>query len=163
GLPGDGPGGTASVVERWRSQNRSFEWINLATIREQAKVVRPTAARAPRSGTQVESAEETPGFVPEIVAIVFADVAGFGKMDEEQIPKFVHHFFGMASDLATKKPGLLTLETRGDGLYLAFSTLGDAAHCALELRDQVRDTHWGEKGLPPDLSVRISLHAGPAF
>jgi class 3 adenylate cyclase len=33
----------------------------------------------------------------------------------------------------------------------------------MELRDLVRETDWPALGLPPDLSIRIGLHAGPVY
>jgi class 3 adenylate cyclase len=101
--------------------------------------------------------------VPEIVAMVLADVAGFGGLNEDQIPWFVRHFFGLVANTVRAEDGLLTVDTRGDGLYLVYSTLQGAARCSLDLRDAVRRTNWADKALPAELKLRISLHAGPAY
>ena len=39
----------------------------------------------------------------------------------------------------------------------------DAGLFALDLCDLVTSTKWADKGLPPSLSLRIALHAGPVY
>jgi class 3 adenylate cyclase len=157
------PGGTASTVERWRKLGLSVEVIDL---REILLRVRPDLIRqagAPR-GTVSIRANETPAeFASEIRALLFADAEGFSKLTDEEVPRFVHHYLGLAGELAAESPHKpLMKNTWGDGLYFVFASVGDAGLFALELRDRVRNTDWSKKGLPA-LSLRIGLHAGPVF
>jgi class 3 adenylate cyclase len=163
GRPGDGPGGTASAVERWRASGRTVDVIDLAELlrRHDAIVatIRTPAAPAtvgpPRSSAQMPS---------RILALLFADAVGFSRLSEEQIPLFVRHFLGdiaaLVQDAAV--PPVMK-NTWGDGLFLVFPTVRDAGRFALDLCDRICETSWTGRGLPGDLSLRIALHAGPVY
>ena len=95
---------------------------------------------------------------------MFADVVGYSKLNEAQIPLFVDHFLRPAAELLGTGDGAPGVRnTWGDALYLVFDELDDAGNAALKLRDQVRNTDWQKLGLPPSLNVRIALHAGLVF
>ena len=185
GRPGDGPGGTASSVALWRSAGRQVEVVDLAAIvhRHGTLTVRttspgrgeaptgPSAASVGRGpGTPVlvepQSARTAPSgaFEPAIVGLLFADVQGFSRLTEEELPLFVEHFLGKVAQgiEALADPPLLT-NTWGDGLYLVFRGVREAGTFAMELRRTVVETHWPDHGLPDGLSLRIALHAGPAY
>ena len=55
------------------------------------------------------------------------------------------------------------VETAGDGLYMVFDDVEDAAHYALELSAVVGGTDWAAVGLPADFNLRIALHCGPVY
>ena len=162
GKSGDGGGGTASTVERWRTLGLEVEIIDLAEIlSESLHLTSAPATIADR--TVVQTGESTAGFTQEIRALLFADTEGFSKLNDEQVPRFVDHVLGLVARLAKESPYRpLMMNTWGDGLYLVFSGVSDAGHFALDLCDSVRSTDWTSKGLP-DISVRIGLHAGPVY
>ena len=96
--------------------------------------------------------------------MLFADVVGFSKLDEPQIPSFVEHFMGaIAGALPKGRQAPLYLNTWGDAIYCVFRDVKDAGAFALALRDAVRSADWQKHGLPAGLSIRIGLHAGPVF
>jgi class 3 adenylate cyclase len=96
---------------------------------------------------------------------LFADVVGFSKLTEQEIPRFVRHFLGPVAGLLAKLPpdSVKKKNTWGDGLYLVFEDVGDAGRFALDLSEAVGTTNWEEKGLPAHLNIRIALHAGPVY
>jgi class 3 adenylate cyclase len=101
--------------------------------------------------------------VPEILAILFADTVGFGKLSETEVSLFVRHFLGLVGKLVQEfSPAPLMKNTWGDGLYFVFPDVRSAGRFALELRDRVMTTRWPERGLG-DLELRIGLHAGPVY
>jgi class 3 adenylate cyclase/tetratricopeptide (TPR) repeat protein len=163
GKPGDGPGGTAGTIERWRSAGFAVEVIDLACLRAEGPVqvspCRPMPAVPDRPRASASASE----FVAEIRALLFADAEGFSKLSDEEVPRFVEHFLGLAGNLAEEleyKP--LVKNTWGDGLYFVFAHVREAGLFALELRDRVRRTDWAARGLP-NLNLRIGLHAGPVY
>jgi class 3 adenylate cyclase/tetratricopeptide (TPR) repeat protein len=163
GKPGDGPHGTASTVERWQSSGLPVEIINLREVLSQRgpDVASHTSASAPTVSRL--TTETVPEFPSEIRALLFADAQGFSELTDDQIPRFVEHFLGLAGRLASDsahKP--LIKNTWGDGLYFVFSNVREAGQFALDLRDGVCLTDWSTKGLP-NLNLRIGLHAGPVF
>jgi class 3 adenylate cyclase/tetratricopeptide (TPR) repeat protein len=166
GRPGDGAGGTASTVARWTRAAHRVEIVDLAALlqRHQAFTVRTALAPEPPSGGQPAPQPLGGSLEPRIVTLLFADARGFSKLTEEQVAAFVRHFLGAVARVlsaSTREP--ILKNTWGDGLYLVFEGVSDAGRCALDLTDAVNHTDWTAYGLPAGLTLRIGLHAGPAF
>jgi class 3 adenylate cyclase/tetratricopeptide (TPR) repeat protein len=163
GRTGDGPGGTATIVERWRGLGLEVEVIDLAEI---LRVECPDLATP---STHVEIGLEKDPLSDRspdlrVMAMLFADVVHFSKLTEEQVPKFVKHFLGGVADLMARSTNASVVRnTWGDGLYFVFENVRDAGLFALDLCDMVTTTGWAEKGLPPTLNIRIALHTGPVY
>jgi class 3 adenylate cyclase/tetratricopeptide (TPR) repeat protein len=162
GRPGDGPGGTASTVARWRQGG-----ADVAVIDVHGGVQLPSgSAGPPPVETPAAPASPEPSRGPEIVVFLFADVVGFAKLEEPQLPAFEEHFLGMIARLIEGLPAAeqpLHRDTWGDAVYLVFRHVRTAGRFALDLRDRIAQEDWAAKGLRNDLSIRIVLHAGPAF
>lgn len=168
GKQGDGPGGTASVVERWRQLGYEIELINLKEmLDEELPELRSTPEQQQPSLAQAaarETEEAAPEFGTRMMALLFADAVHFSKLTEEQIPRFVRHFLGAISRMpAMKKHAPEMKNTWGDGLYFVFGSVLDAGIFALELADLMTTSDWAAKGLPKGLNLRIALHAGPVY
>jgi class 3 adenylate cyclase len=164
GLPGDGPDGTASIVERWRKLRYVVEWINLTEIRQQGfpEPAAPRRGAAPRR--RASSRAGASEFATRVMAMLFADAVGFSKLTEAEIPRFVQYFLGSVGQLlGAVRHAPVFRNTWGDGLYFVFADVRDAGLFALELRDLVSGTNWLEKGFSRNLSLRIGLHAGPVY
>ncbi len=165
GQDGDGPGGTASMVRHWQAHGMQPEII------DSAKLLGQLSPKAPRAGSSKGPARQGGGhssppadFHQEIKAILFADVVGSSRLREEQVPVFVDRFMGAIHRLiVTSSHQPLLTNTWGDALYAVFASLQDAGDFALDLRDQIAGTDWQEQGLPRDINLRISLHAGPVY
>jgi class 3 adenylate cyclase len=165
GGAGDGPGGTSSLVQHWRSRGLEPEIIDLNRLLADTPPPGPRAAAAPLPAAPAEAVASLPrGFTEEIRAMLFADVVGSSKIMEEQVPNFVEYFMGAINKLVVESPErpLLT-NTWGDALYSVFASVQDGGNFALKLRDLVTDTDWQGKGLPKEVNLRISLHAGPVY
>ena len=162
GQPGDGPGGTASAVEMWRSFDVSVTVIDPAALVADSR--RPARAAKRVGGGRNRSRPIARGFTTDIVAMLFADAVGFSKLTEPEIPRFVEHFLGLIAD-CLKVEGVTPLmrNTWGDGLYVVFANPTEAAEFALAVRDRVATTDWAAHGLPAGLTLRIALHGGPVF
>jgi len=99
-----------------------------------------------------------------VVAMLFADAVGFSKLTEPEIPRFVAHYLGLvAAVFSATRVTPLTKNTWGDGLYVVFADVAEAARYAMALRDRMAATDWRRHGLPAELNLRIALHAGPVF
>jgi class 3 adenylate cyclase len=159
GRQGDGGGGTAAAVEQWRDAGLDIEVIDTNSFAPQ----RHRELREEVSVNSVSLWSTDPVFSREIRALLFADVEGFSKLMDEELPPFVEHFLGLVGDLI-KEPGAAPLlrNTWGDGLYFVFSSVREAGQFALNLIDRVRSVDWPKKGLPR-LNLRIGLHAGPVY
>jgi len=164
GKEGDGIGGTATVVQYWRDhQGLPVEVVNIKDQAENVEIPDPAEA------LRILGEREAPNLTvirknrQEIRAMLFADIVGFTKLSEVQIPSFVEHFLGQVAELMDNieiKP--VHQNTWGDAVMCVFETVEAAGVFALKLRDLVRGSDWSRWGLP-ELSIRIALHCGPVF
>ena len=157
-MSGDGPGGTASVVENWRKLGYDPEIVDLA------KICRGSGSLPSKTEPPIFETKSSNSFASRMVAILFADAVGFSKLSESEVPRFVQYFLGAIARLSEKfTNGIIAKNTWGDGLYFVFSDVDLAGKFALQLADLVATTKWEEKGLRAGLSLRIGLHAGPVY
>ncbi len=164
---GDGPGGTASVVQQWRTLGLDVDCVDLSTLPTDSAAAL-TVIRNPEVPDRVCVGPECEVSNTHIMAMLFGDAVNFSKLTEAQVPRFVQHFLGSIGEIVQKYgEANVVRNTWGDGLYLVFKTVRDAGLCALDICDfmkrQIEQKRWSELGLPNELSVRLALHAGPVF
>lgn len=153
-------GGAAQFLESWRKSGPA-QVIDLASLREQVATPptqgdlgRAEPARQPLRGNGRR----------RIQAMLFADVKGFSKLDEEQAPAFFEHFLNeVARRIANTQNKPVFQNTWGDGLFLVFNDAVPCAEFAWSLLRGIESLHWTRWGLPEDTTLRIGLHAGPVY
>ena len=156
GQADDTPGETYAMLQHWRKFERQIEIVEMPTIAGNDLVVIPSIS------TVVP--EITRDFPQEIRVMFFADVVGFSKLTEQDVPFFVQEFVGhIASEIERSPYKPLHQNTWGDAFYFVFPSVLEAAHFALSTRDLIRDTNWEQRGLSSALNMRISLHSGPVY
>lgn len=164
GQPGDGPGGTADTVRRWQEADHAVNLINPRFFCGTNRAAELQGSKRRRKVKRASALPNIPGFGSEVCSILFADAFHFSKLAEEQIPNFVLKFMGPIAMLVNRAhPPILYRNTWGDGLFLVFSGVADAGKFAKTLADCVAAIDRKAAGLPEDMSLRISLHAGPVF
>ena len=165
GKAGDSPGDTPAMVNNWRSQGLEPEIIDIADLlAEKPGLELAAASAAPLLPKGLDSPKELAKFPQEIRAMLFADVVGYTRLMEEQIPDFIKHFIGTINSLIAEFPYKPLLKnTWGDALYCVFANVSDAGNFSLLLQDRISAIDWTRYGLPENLDLRISLHAGPVF
>jgi class 3 adenylate cyclase len=161
--PGDGPGGTADTVARWRAQGHQVAVIDLEEM-----LLPHQPLTAIRNSRTPDKPIPTKGIIrgSDLVAILFADVKGFSALTEPDLPKFVEHFLGLIArqiDALPQREQPLKRNTWGDAIYLVLPDVRAAGRLALEIRDRLHETRWNEYELPAELMMRIGLHAGPTY
>ncbi len=160
--PGDGIGGTAETIALWQQWGDEIEIIDLASLLQTTPaVVLPAPSPSPLAPAFLP-APPSPPLEQQICALLFADVANYSQLQEEQYQAFTHHFLQAIAGLTeqyTYQP--LLKSTWGDALYFVFATVAEAGQFALDLCDLVQAINWKDKGLPEQLNLRIALHAGP--
>lgn len=164
GKPGDGAGGTADTIKWWQSLGYEVDIIDLEEIKNYfytKSALKPTFT--PTEKVSPAASEEHLMKV-NIMAILFADVVSYSKLNEKIIPRFVKYFLGSIAQLLDESPHApITKNTWGDALYFVFPDIYTAGRLALDIADVITQTPWKQKGLPDTLSIRISLHAGPVY
>lgn len=144
--PARGAAGTATDVETWRRGGRA------------TTVVRPPAPSV--AGTRV--AERPTSRV--VRAMLFADVKGFSRLGDEQLPRFTEQVLGtFARVLDRHAEAVCFRNTWGDGLYVVLDDAVTAARCALDLQEETGRLDLAAHGLPPYLALRLGAHVGPVF
>jgi class 3 adenylate cyclase len=97
-------------------------------------------------------------------AMLFADVRGFSKLTDEQLPVFAAHVFASFADVLESYGDVVEYSnTWGDALYAVITDAVSAAACALDLQDAVDSLDPEAVGLPADLALRLGGHVGPIF
>ncbi len=173
------PGGTCETVEAWRRLGFAHRNVDpspfrriRADLRSRDVAQPPQAAADPiapdsiplHAGPALGTDRYPPGIRREVVTLLFADLVGYSRLAEDQVPYFVKDFLASLVDRMKRLRGRpLFKNLWGDALCFAFSDPAAAAECALSLRDLVRQTEWSARHLPADLAIRIGLHAGPVF
>ena len=164
---GDGAGGTATAIERWRENGLPVEIIDLVRLLKEARIsfrtekIKALTCPKPISGRARKARNQ---FRSRIMSMLFADVVAYTKLTEEEVPRFVQYFFGGIKQLIARSPSeIVAKNTWGDGLYLVFSNVAAAGKFALDLCDLMTTTRWELCGLPKGLNLRIALHAGPVY
>ena len=96
--------------------------------------------------------------------MLFGDIKGFSKLNDRQLPVFVNDVLGaMAAVLPSYVGSLCFRNTWGDGIYLVFNDLRQAARCALDLQTAMKELSLSELGLPEYIALRLGGHYGPVY
>lgn len=96
-------------------------------------------------------------------AMLFADVQGYSRLSERQVPVFVERVLGALAGVCTSSTYPPTYcNTWGDGLFLVFDSVAAAAAGAVCLQTTFRSIDLERLGLPQDLALRVGGHYGPA-
>ena len=153
-----GVGGTSTVVKEWAQRGLEVELLPCGE--EQGGPLLPD-----RTHNMVRDLNLRRASGQRVVSILFADAVGFSKLAERQIKAFVQEFWGRVGAMLQRAPegAVLTANTWGDGLFIVFSDATIGAALALDLTKMVTSTEWQPLGLPAKTSIRIALHAGPAY
>ena len=163
-------GGTRAAFERWSRTIGSPEVIDL-------RVLRGSGDAAPRR--DVIGACYEANVAPPIVggatcaverphrswkAMMFADFAGFSRVQDAFAPQFHERFLEIAAaQIAEAEVKPLDAKTWGDGLYVVFDSARDGAEFALGFLERTFDVDWTAAGLSSTSRIRVALHAGPVF
>ncbi len=105
-----------------------------------------------------------PGGSREIRAMLFADVHGFSKLNDLQLPPFATEIMGLLAEATESyRPEIAFLNTWGDGIFAVLADVGVAATLALKLQEAMHGIDLAKIGLPDHLRLRLGGHLGPAY
>lgn len=149
-----GPGalaGTAVDVATWGGLGRRTVTVTVGDGGRPAAVGSP----GPVAGSRPSRRQR---------ALLFADVAGFSRLGDAQLPAFMDRVMG-ALGRAVDAHGehVVLRSTWGDGLYLALDDVAAAAQCALALQEAFASVDLSGAGLGSLSGLRVGVHAGLAY
>lgn len=138
--------GTARDAHTWQTTGHKQHIVPFPHVRSRSSKMQADT-NAPRS----------------LKAMLFADVKGFGRLTEKQVPLFVRNVLGsLAEACQAESDGMPAhVNTWGDGLFLVFNTVAVAAQMALKLQDTFHALDLRSTGMPETLALRIGGHYGP--
>jgi DNA-binding SARP family transcriptional activator len=100
----------------------------------------------------------------QIRALLFADFAGFSRLSDAQVLLFQEKVMSEIGRTVEKFGAhVLSGRTWGDGLYLVFSEVEEAAQCALDLQTSISQIDFEAAGLRGLRGLRLAAHAAPVF
>jgi len=147
GNPGVDEAGTGADVEYWRSTGRETEVVHWE-----------------RAGFPTASAPEPKGPRRELHAMAFSDFKGFSRLDEHRVVIFFDEVMNALSATIDRFGEVIQARNSwGDGLYLVFISVQEAARCMLALQQTIAELDFEGLGLPSDMGLRVGVHAGPVF
>lgn len=160
-----GAGGTGSLVQVWKQLGWQPVIVPPMSRGEEAAAPEDSSEKDARPGSAesvaTSSADE---FGMQIRAMLFADVVGYSKLTEEEIPLFIRDFMGSISECVQKSGvSIETSNTWGDAIYFVFQSVQDAGLTALRICDHVNSIDWVSRGLRSPLNLRTGLHVGPVY
>lgn len=157
--PGTPPllGGVADSVRHWNDFGRKVEILDLSVIRAR---VRTPPDYQPGLAIPFSKVSER----RRILTMLFADMVGFSKLQENDAPRFLEAYLALVDGLVTRcDVPRERVNTWGDGLFVVFDDTGEGADFALKLRDAVRDYGWQRRGFGKAINVRVGVHTGPVL
>jgi class 3 adenylate cyclase len=113
----------------------------------------------------MDSPETSGGGSGRVVrAMLFADVKGFSRLTDEQLPRFADIVLGAFADVLNRHGRFVEHQnTWGDALYAVLSDAPSASACALDLQSAMKQVDFQAEGLPGHLALRLGAHIGPVF
>lgn len=155
-------GGTASAIQLWLNQVNSIDYVHPQQGLKKYTAKGKSNLESFISGKIISNGEDVCYY--NYLPLLFADVKGYSKLNEQQLVVFSTFFLNLISCVFdTYDSGILARRTQGDGLFVVFKNIKLAAGFASELNTIITQTQWQKHGLPADLTIRISLDAGPCY
>ena len=140
--------GTWANIDEWRRTGNAQRIIELNWPSPSRK------STAPQKSLDVEERQ--------MVALICADVVGFGSLSDRQANAFIPKVFDpLAAACANLRYGPLYANSWGDGLLLAFDDIGAGAEAAQVLQACFSSINLAQAGMPTTLGLRVAGHFGP--
>ena len=150
GRPANGVAGTAADCVEWERQGGK------------TRIVPIPKDRPPLDAVIFAQPGDRPRWA--LRSILFADFAGFSRLEEDRLSQFLQVVMGrIAKVLDRHGDAVLTRNSWGDAAHVVIATPAQAAQIALEIQSELNPRLLQEMGLPPEGGMRISLHHGPIF
>lgn len=152
--------GSSDMLHLWPFKN-SQRIIDISSIPK----TNPTNLKHPEVTKTNASFSKAPYQMQRVVkCILFADIVGFSKMNEEQTPYFMYELLHTISEniyKLEKQPEVIN--TWGDAIFAVYESASDMMNFAFVVNQIILNTDWLLKKLPENTSIRIALHTGPIY
>lgn len=155
---GNAPGGvagTAADCAEWARQGGTTRFVSIPKDR-------PPLDSAVTDPVAIAKGANSPRW--SLRSMLFADFAGFSRLEENRLPQFLEVVMGrIAAVLDRHADVVLTRNSWGDAVYAVITSPVHAAQIAVEIQSELEPKLLQKIGLPAEDGMRISLHHGPIF
>lgn len=155
-------GGTADCIALWQSIGLPLDVRidpSCTTL-----PVRQTALTAPLDRPALDRSPPQDNDGQQIKAILFADIVGYSKLEDYDLPLYYDHFLKhLAQTIDNLDFTPLTSNSWGDAFYFVFDNVREAGIFALKFHRAIARQHWLPESTGRPLRFRIALNAGPVF
>lgn len=164
--PASLPGDAAEFIDRWDSIE-TLHIVDFDDLVQDQLSSRPSNKKSTVKTSQEKArGEEQADISRHIKTVLFSDLSGYSKLQDDQVPHFLQVMERVSEDLKKVSQNLgihsVSLNTWGDALFVVLDKAIDMALWALALRDSMEE-HGRDYHFLVPLVPRISLHAGPVF
>jgi class 3 adenylate cyclase len=98
------------------------------------------------------------------MAVLFGDVAEFGRLSEADVLRFNDAVLGgMAKEMQGFAANLRHIASWGDSIYAVLDDAAAAARLGLHLQEWMAAAHFVPEGAMSPLKLRVAIHFGPVF
>jgi len=148
GQAAQAPVGTAYDIHCWGKLNLPQKLISLP---------RSTLASLSPAGVK-------PQLLRQQRAMLFGDVKGFSGLGDQQLPDFIEQVLGRLAKVLDGFGNKISFRnTWGDGVFVVFEDVREAALCALMMQQAMAELRCEDYGLPQALALRLGCHYGPIY
>jgi pilus assembly protein FimV len=153
------PGGSADLLNIWK-RKKHVRIINPVDFIDD----NDTKEKNVKNRIPSHISSDIPFGVKRVLkCILFADIVGFSKMEEEHTPFYMFELLETVSQSLKKLKQPEILNTWGDAIFAVFDDPEDCMVFALQLNHTLLNTDWSTRNLPSSINIRIALHTGPVF
>lgn len=157
------PGSPDDFIDHWGDPGR-LRLIGLDEVGRQIDADQPVSTeQAPTHPTRSEEALDKIGNHQRVASLLFADVVGFSRLTDDQLPLFWRFMNAVAVHMGDIKSLPSMINNWGDAIFTVHNKAMQAAEYAIALSDAFRTIDSRQFGLPERLKLRTGLHAGPIF
>jgi class 3 adenylate cyclase len=164
GKPASGMAGTAIDVATWHRAGRRVTIVSPSGEITSRIPSGPAGTGRTNRRTKSVTGPDQRISARVVRALLFADVQGFSKLTDEQLPRFASRVLGALADVVERyRNDVWHRNTWGDAVYIVLTDAVTAAACALDLQEAMQAINLDAEGLPSHLALRLGGHIGPVF
>jgi len=109
-------------------------------------------------------ATQRPDAQRRFVGLIFADIAGFRRLQDEEMPRFWSRVMGSVSQVIGRHGDkVLFRHTWGDAINVVTEDAATAAEIAVAIQACIDEVRRNESGMLREIELRLAVHFAPAF
>lgn len=144
-------------VELAPASNPPGYWLNVAGDCD-------APARLPPQQPAQQPSRKDGGVRRRFVGLIFADIAGFRRLRDEDMPHFWEQVMGgLAQIIDRHGDKVLFRHTWGDAINVVTEDAATAAAIAVEVQACIEEVRRNGSGLLAEIELRLAAHFAPAF